>query len=205
MLYLAQVQEKDVGETKLQLLAYQKAEHAWAIFSEEDNTVYANVGDYGNGALLLVQLSELRQVQAIQDGASWLIEIIQQYLATGVTPDILQQEVQRAEQWRKSLTLQSQELGRRALEMEARRDQIQELEENLKREKKQLEIEKQQIQELLEIKAQHDQILELEENLKRERNQLLELEENLKRERNQLEIDRKQLEIDKKQLELNAT
>lgn len=191
MLYLAQVQEKDVGETKLQLLAYQKAEHAWAIFSEEDNTVYANVGDYGNGALLLVQLSELRQVQTIQDGASWLIEIIQQYLATGVTPDILQQEVQRAEQWRQSLTLQSQELGRRALEMEARRDQIQELEENLKREKKQLEIEKQQIQELLEIKAQHNQILELEENLKRERNQL--------------EIDKKQLEIDKKQLELNAT
>jgi dsDNA-specific endonuclease/ATPase MutS2 len=47
--------------------------------------------------------------------------------------------MQRAEQWRQSLTLKSQELGRRALEMEARRDQIQELEENLKQEKEKLE------------------------------------------------------------------
>jgi len=182
MLYLAQVQEKDaVGKTKLQLLAYQKAEYAWAIFPEEDNTVYADSCDFGNGALLLVQLSDLRQVQDIQDAANWLVEIIQRYLATGVTPEILQQEVQRAEQWRQSLTLQSQELGRRALEMEARRDQIQELEENLKREKKQLEIERKQLQELLDLKTQRDQIQELEENLKREKNQL--------------EIERKQLEL----------
>jgi chromosome segregation ATPase len=189
MLYLAQVQEKDaVGKTKLQLLAYQKAEYAWAIFSGEDNFVYADIGDYGSGALLLVQLSDLRQVEEVQDAAAWTVEIIQRYLVTGVTPDILQQEVQRAEQWRQSLTLQSQELGRRALEMEARRDQIQELEENLKREKKQLELErkqleleKNQVQELLDLKSQRDQIQELEENLKREKKQL--------------ELERKQLEL----------
>ncbi|WP_199314061.1 hypothetical protein [Leptolyngbya sp. FACHB-671] len=192
MLYLAQVQEKDaVGKTKLQLLAYQKAEHAWAIFSEEDNTVYAEGCDLGKGALLLVQLNDLRQVENIQDAADWLTEIIQQYLATGVTPEILQQEVQRAEQWRQSLTLQSQELGRRALEMEARRDQIQELEENLKREKKQLELEKKQIQDLLELKAQRDQILELEETLKQEKNQL--------------EYEKKQLELKAAQLKTNTS
>jgi len=47
----------------------------------------------------------------------------------------LQQEVERAEQWRQSLTIQNQDLARRSLELEARREQIQALEESLKRER----------------------------------------------------------------------
>jgi hypothetical protein len=46
---------------------------------------------------------------------------------------LLQQEVERAEEWRQSLTLQNQDLARRTLELEARREQIQALEESLKR------------------------------------------------------------------------
>jgi uncharacterized protein (DUF3084 family) len=52
----------------------------------------------------------------------------------------LQQESERVEQWRQSLTLQSQEIARRTLELEARREQLQELEEELRREKKKLEL-----------------------------------------------------------------
>lgn len=123
----------------LQLLAQQKAEHAWATLSDEDGALWVNEGDYHEGALVLVDLSPTRQVQQIYDATRWILNIIEQYLVAGITPALLQEEVQRAEQWRQSLTLQSQELGRRALEMEARRDQIQELEENLKQEKKKLE------------------------------------------------------------------
>jgi chromosome segregation ATPase len=141
MLHLAQVQTKDsLGKAKLQLLAQQQSEYTWALHATDDQIVLAEVGSYSEGALVLVELSdETGQVQQLQDAKDWVLALVEQYLTCGITPLDLQQEEQRAEQWRQSLTLQSQELGRRALEMEARRDQIQELEENLKQEKKQLE------------------------------------------------------------------
>jgi hypothetical protein len=139
MLHLAQVTQTDPGgKVKLQLLAQQKAEHAWAVLTDEDVSLWCDA-DYHAGALVLLELSPTKQVQHISDATGWVLEMMEQYLSFGITPAILQEEVQRAEQWRQSLTLQSQELGRRALEMEARRDQIQELEENLKAEKQKLE------------------------------------------------------------------
>lgn len=124
----------------LQLLAQQKAEYAWLMMTEENCAIWVDAEDCYEGALVLVEISPTQEVQKIQDATHWVLDIVKQYLSTGITPDFLQDEVQRAEQWRQSLTLQSQELGRRALEMEARRDQIQELEENLKQEKKKLEL-----------------------------------------------------------------
>jgi hypothetical protein len=139
MLHLAQVTQTDPGgKVRLQLLAQQKAEHAWAVLTDEDTVLWCDA-DYHTGVLVLLELSPTKQVQHISDATGWVLEMMEQYLSLGVTPAILQEEVQRAEQWRQSLTLQSQELGRRALEMEARRDQIQELEENLKLEKQKLE------------------------------------------------------------------
>jgi hypothetical protein len=139
MLHLAQVTQTDPGgKVKLQLLAQQKAEHAWVVLAQEDGFLWGNA-DYCPGALVLVDLSPTKQVLHISDATGWVLEMMEQYLTLGITPAILHEEVQRAEQWRQSLTLQSQELGRRALEVEARRDQIQELEENLKAEKQKLE------------------------------------------------------------------
>lgn len=140
MLHLAQVKQKaSEGKVLIQLLAQQKAEYAWSVLEEEDSQLCLDpdqhTARYGEGALVLVELSPSRQIQEVYDATPWVLEIVEQFLSFGVTPAILQEEVQRAEQWRQSLTLQSQELGRRALEVEARRDQIQELEENLKQEK----------------------------------------------------------------------
>ncbi len=139
MWHLAQVKIQDEGKAQLQLLAHQKAEHAWAVLSEEANDLCIEADSYAEGTLLLVELNGSRQVQKVQEATSWILGVIEQYLAVGITPAVLQEEVQRAEQWRQSLTLKSQELQRRALEMEARREQIQELEDNLLQEKEQLE------------------------------------------------------------------
>lgn len=119
----------------LQLLAQQKAEYAWVVLDDEDSNVWVDADEYQEGALVLVELSPLKQVEHIYDATRWVLEIIEQYLALGITPALLQEEVQRAEQWRQSLTLKEQELGRRSWEVEARREQIQELEENLRQEK----------------------------------------------------------------------
>lgn len=142
MWHLAQVKNKDLeGKAQLQLLAQQKAEYAWTVIAEEINDFSLDDSNsYPEGALVLVELSPTRQIQKVQDALPWVLEVIEQYLSTGLTPAILQEEVQRAEQWRQSLTLKSQELQRRALEMEARREQIQELEEKLKQEKEKLEL-----------------------------------------------------------------
>jgi hypothetical protein len=144
MWHLAQVKKKDsAGKAQLQLLAQQKAEHAWTVLTEESTELCLEDGIDSDGcpegSLLLVELNASRQVQKVQDATPWILNVIEQYLVAGITPEVLQEEVQRAEQWRQSLTLKSQELQRRTLEMEARREQIQELEENLKLEKEKLE------------------------------------------------------------------
>lgn len=142
MLYLAQVQKKDSeGSATLVLLAGQKSEHMWVVFPEPEMLDAPEASEFNSGMLVLVELSgSNRTLTEIQDAKDWFLSVIDQFLASGVSPAMLQEEAQRAEQWRQSLTLKSQELGRSALEIEARRDQIQELEENLKREKKQLEL-----------------------------------------------------------------
>jgi hypothetical protein len=141
MWHLAQAKKKDPeGKVHLQLIAQQKAEYAWMVLTDEVDDLWIEGDDYPEGKLLLVELAASRQIQKVQDATPWILEVIEQFLAAGVTPTVLQEEVQRAEQWRQSLTLKSQELQRRTLEMEARREQIQELEENLKQEKEKLEI-----------------------------------------------------------------
>ena len=141
MLHLAQVQKKGfLGKTEFRLLARQKSEHIWAILSEEETILSADNNAFNEGLLVLVELSNTRQILSIQPATEWVLDFVQKYLTSGLTPSFLQQEAERAEQWRQSLTLQSQELGRRALEMEARREQIQDLEEKLKRDKQQLEL-----------------------------------------------------------------
>lgn len=140
MLHLAQVQTAEKsGKAGLRLLAFQRSDYAWSKIQDEEFLVTEAATSLGNGLLVLVQLADNREVLEIQDAKDWVMKIVESFLVSGVTPDFLREETERAEQWRRTLTLQSQELDRRALELEARREQIQQLEETLKREKKQLE------------------------------------------------------------------
>ncbi|HEY9906456.1 MAG TPA: hypothetical protein V6D18_02460 [Thermosynechococcaceae cyanobacterium] len=140
MRYLAQVQKKAfLGKAGLRLLAQERSEYAWGLTSEEDVVLAAEASNLSEGLLVLVELDSNRQVTAIADATDWVLDITQKFLSAGITPAFFQQEVERAEQWRQTLTLQSQEVDRRALELEARREQIQELEEKLKREKRMIE------------------------------------------------------------------
>jgi len=141
MQYLAQVVSKEPkGTAKFQLLAAQKAECAWVKLAEEAYIFSDEAIAFGEGMLVLLHITKAQKIEYIEDAKHWLLEILDQYLTIGISPNQLREEAERAEQWRQSLTLKSQELARRALEMEARQDQIQQVEESLKREKKQLEL-----------------------------------------------------------------
>jgi hypothetical protein len=142
ILHLAQIQQHNSKQPELRLLAAQGSEDDWTILTGEVLLPPDKGGTFSPSQLVLADISENHEVLAVQDAREWVMDLVQRYLGNGITPAFLEKETERAEQWRQSLTLQSQELDRRALEMEARREQIQELEENLKRERRELELER---------------------------------------------------------------
>src|SRR4028119_2019004 len=143
MLHLAQVQNNEsVGGVELQLLARQQSENSWAVINQinPESIPLPKTDPLSVGLLVLVELSDTQEVLSIQHATDWVFDFVQKYLTTGVTPTFLQEEAERTEQWRQDLTLQSQDLTRRNLELEARREQLQTLEEELKQEKQQLQV-----------------------------------------------------------------
>ncbi|WP_017297566.1 hypothetical protein [Nodosilinea nodulosa] len=140
MQYLAKVQKKAfLGGAELMLLAEQTSESTWTLLSSERLVETTRLLAFQEGNLVLVELDSLNQIVAVQDATPWVLGLVEHYLAYGVTPEALEQEIERAERWRQSLTLKSQEVDRRALETAARRDEIQELERSLKLEREELE------------------------------------------------------------------
>ncbi|MBD2435267.1 hypothetical protein [Nostoc sp. FACHB-110] len=136
MLYLAQVHKNEfLDQYQLRLLARQEAENLWAIIPEEAFILLGKGNTMSEKLLVLVELSPTGDIEKIEDASNWVLHLVQTYLSVGMTPELLQEEAERAEQWRQSLTLQNQDLARRSLELEARREQIQALEESLKRER----------------------------------------------------------------------
>jgi hypothetical protein len=136
MLYLAQVQNQEVLDDRaLELLACQNADDTWAILAEKKVLTFPT--DCGNqlnnfptnvlneGVLVLADIGENGEVLNMRSATNWVLELVDRYLTTGITPDFLQLEAEKAEEWRQSLTLQSQALSRRFIEVEARREQIQ--------------------------------------------------------------------------------
>ncbi|MBD2195073.1 MULTISPECIES: hypothetical protein [Calothrix] len=137
MRYLAQVHKNEfLKQYELRLLAREEAEHIWSIIPEEAVILLGKGNTMSERLLVLVELSATGDIERLEDATNWVLHLVQAYLSTGVSPDFLQQEAERAEHWRQTLTLQNQDLARRSLELEARREQIQALEESVKRDKR---------------------------------------------------------------------
>ena len=144
MLYLAQVQKNNsLDQYELRLLAHQESENFWLTVSDSDSVALTietliflgKENTMSNNLLVLVELSATSEIETIQDATHWILNLVQTYLSTGITPEFLKQEAEKVEHWQQNLTLQNQDLARRSLELEARREQIEALEENLKRER----------------------------------------------------------------------
>ncbi|MDB9445251.1 hypothetical protein [Anabaena sp. CS-542/02] len=133
MLYLAQVHKKKfLDNYQLRLLARQESPNLWVIIPEETVISVGKETKMSDNLLVLLQLSPEGDIESLEDAKDWVINLVQTYLSIGMTPKQLEEEVELAENWRQSLTLQNQELARRTLELEARREQIQALEERLR-------------------------------------------------------------------------
>jgi hypothetical protein len=149
MQYLAKVQKKAfLGGAELALLAVRTSEATWERVPAERTVETTRLLAFQEGNLVLVELDGVNQITAVEDATPWVMSLVDQYLSYGVTPEALEQEIERAERWRQSLTLKSQEVDRRALETAARRDEIQELERHLKQEREELELRWETLKEL---------------------------------------------------------
>ncbi|MFO5491680.1 MAG: hypothetical protein ACLBM6_03820 [Cuspidothrix sp.] len=144
MLYLAQVNKNDfLDQYQLHLLARQESENFWLTIADGDSVALAietlillgKANAISNNLLVLVELSPTGEIQRFEDATPWVINLVQTYLSTGITPEFLKQEAEKVESWQQNLTLQNQDLARRSLELEARREQIEALEESIKRER----------------------------------------------------------------------
>lgn len=140
MQYLAKVHSKySLEATQLQLLALNASEHVWELITPCKILSTPEEIPFNEQALILVEIEGEDQVTSVKDATQWVTDFVAEYLTLGLTPRGLEDELERAEQWRQSLTLQSQEVRRRALETAARRDEIQNLEKRLKLENETVE------------------------------------------------------------------
>lgn len=136
-------------ETKLKLLACQRNDQSWSIISGNELISTEEVSDFGDGALVVVQLGGNRQVQGKPESASSrVIGVLQGFSRLLEKTKNQEQEIS---QWKESLTIQSEELSRREIEMEARFEQVEQMEQEFK----QFE---QQRQEIAEARAEVDKI-----------------------------------------------
>ncbi|NEQ95607.1 MAG: hypothetical protein F6K30_02550 [Cyanothece sp. SIO2G6] len=95
--------------------------------------------ELSSGSFVLAEVSESGQVKSVQNATPWFLLLIEQYVSQGLTPEFLSTEAKRVEEWRQFLTLQNQDVVRRSLEVETRREQIQELERGLEDKRTKLE------------------------------------------------------------------
>lgn len=196
MLHLALVQKKGfLGKPALRLLASQKPDNNWVVLTEEKMIECPQASSFSEGLLVLVDIAANRQLM-LQEATNWVLEIIQQYLSGDMTSPVWQAEKEQAEEWRQSLTLQSQDLSRRAIEIEALREKNQQLADELKAEKSEVDlmtrsltIKRQQLEKReIEIQEREKQLQSIAAQVQEFRRQAIEAE-NLKRRNQDLETE----------------
>ncbi|BCU11364.1 hypothetical protein MAN88_19280 [Microcystis aeruginosa] len=153
MLYLAEVKKQTRGfiggyKTELKLLACQHNDQTWSAIPGEDILIYDETNSLGEGALLLVNLSNNRQLQGNPELAG--AEMVRQLQKISRLMERSKKDQEKIEQWKQSLTYQSEILNRQKMEMETRIEQIEQIEaefDYLERKRQELETLKQQLNE----------------------------------------------------------
>ena len=146
MLHLAQVIKRDTSSgLQLHLLAVEESKLQWTLCHNRYFSL-DNDEDFTEGIFLLVEIDQENKLTHFQSAKDWILNIIKEYLIEGKTNlniNIPEEEA-RLEKWRQELTIQSQDLARLRLEVETRREELQQLEQNLSLEREQLKSENNQ-------------------------------------------------------------
>jgi chromosome segregation ATPase len=154
VLYLAEVKKQTKGfmggaKAELKLLAYQHNDQTWSAIAGEETIVCDEIHQAGEGALVIVNLSNNRQMQGKPELAgSELVRQLQR-LSRSIEKNKDQQE--EIDRWKQSLSIQSEELNRRSMEMESQYEQIEQIQQEmaeLERQRQQFQVEQQRLESL---------------------------------------------------------
>ena len=125
MRYLAEVQRKSgfIGgnRAEFKLLACERSEQNWSAVSGDELVPAPDDAGYSSGALILIELSNGRQVQRHYEAGRQLVSILQNFSSLNKKFKTQEDEI---EQWKESLTYQSQALNQRELELDTREDEV---------------------------------------------------------------------------------
>jgi chromosome segregation ATPase len=156
VLYLAEVQKKTgfigSGKPEFKLLACQRSEHSWSAVTGEESLSAPDDASYNAGALVMVEVSNSRQIQRHYEAGRTLTSILQNFSSLSKKSKTQEEEI---EQWKQSLTFQSQELNRRELELETRQEQVEQAEADLE----QLDAQRQELEQLRQSLEQQQEEL----------------------------------------------
>ena len=151
MLYLAAIDKGSFRRATIQLLAKKVSERSWVAVSE-DAIPIEDSGKFNSGTLVLAEINSNQQVERMREASKEIVGALQGFSR------ILEQtkgQDDEIEQWKQSLTFQSQELNRREVELETREEELQQLAE-----------EYQQYESALKsLEAQRTEVETLERNL----------------------------------------
>nr|WP_228038300.1 pilus motility taxis protein HmpF [Nodosilinea sp. LEGE 06152] len=155
-MYLAEVQKKTgfigSGKPEFKLLACQRSEHSWSAVTGEESLTAPDDASYNAGALVMLEVSGSRQIQRHYEAGRTLTSILQNFSNLSKKSKTQEEEI---EQWKQSLTFQSQELNRRELELEARQEQVEQAEADLE----QLDAQRQELEQLRQSLEQQQEEL----------------------------------------------
>ena len=142
------------GKAEFKLLAAQRSEHDWSSVPGEELIAAPDDAPYAGGVLVLIELTNSRQVKRHQEAGRTLVSVLQNFSSLSKK---FKSQGEEIEQWKESLTYQSQALNRREMEIESRQDQIEQAEADLEK----LEVQRQ------EIETQKSEVEQLQEELNR--------------------------------------
>jgi chromosome segregation ATPase len=135
-------------ETKLKLIACQRNDQSWSLVNNEFISS-DQASDFGIGAIVALDVGVNRQIQGNIELASQKISSILTNFSRLL--EKTKNQEQEIDQWKESLTIQSEELSRQKLEMETRLEQVEQMEAEFK------QFEQQKL-EIAEAKAEAEQI-----------------------------------------------
>lgn len=125
MLYLAQVQKKtkflSATKTELKLLACQPKENHWSAVSRETVMPSEEASHFNEGVLVLVDLAANKRVLHIQEAASSLVKILQNF---SHALEKWETNSQQRESWEERLMYQTAAVNHREMEIRVRQQQL---------------------------------------------------------------------------------
>ena len=125
MLYLAAVEKGSFRKTTIQLLAKQISDRSWVAVNDEVLPI-EDSAKFNSGMLILAEINANRQVVKLREASREIVGTLQAFSRILEKSQGQEEEI---EQWKQSLTFQSQELNRREVELETREEQLQQLDE----------------------------------------------------------------------------